>query len=69
MLGAGLNTCRLHTENGLICSNSGQEGIWTESFPVAPALGYTADIHHGTKSDVDPFADMFFAHCNATGAD
>jgi hypothetical protein len=68
MLGAGLNTCRLHTENGLICSNSGQEGIWAEAFPVASALGYTTYIYHWTKSDVDPFADMFFTHRSATGA-
>jgi hypothetical protein len=69
MLGAGLNTCRLHTENGLICSNSGQEGIWAEAFPVASTLRYTTDIHHWTKSDVDPFADMFSSNRNAAGAE
>ncbi len=66
MLRASLNPCRLHTENGLICSNSGQERVRAKALPVASALSHTPNIHHWTKSDVDAFADMFFTHRNAT---
>ena len=69
MLRAGLNTCRLHTENGLIRCNAGQERIGAEALPVASALRYTSDVHHWPKSDVDTFADMFFTHRNAAGAE
>ena len=69
MLGAGLNTSGLHTENGLICSDSCQKGIWAEGFPIAPALRYTTDIDIWTKGNVDAFADMFLSHCSATGAE
>ncbi len=69
MLRTGLNTCGLHTENSLIRSNPGQERVWAEALPVASALGYATDVHHWTKGNVDAFADMFFAHRNATGAE
>jgi hypothetical protein len=69
MLRAGLNTGGLHTENGLICSNAGQERVGAEALPVASALSYTSDVHHWTKSDIDAFADMFFTHRNAAGTE
>ena len=66
MLCAGLDTSRLHAENGLIRSNSGQEGVRTEAFPVAATLGYSDDIHPWTKGNVDPLANMFLTHRNTT---
>ena len=69
MLRAGLHTSRLHPENGFICANASQEWVRTEAFPVATTLSYTTDIHHRTKGNVDPFADMFFTHRNAARAD
>ena len=69
MLHAGLNTCRLHAENGLIRCNTGKERVCAKAFPVASALGNTAHIHHRTKGDIDPFADMFFTHRNAARAE
>ena len=69
MLCAGLNTRGLHTENGLICSNTGQERVRAEALPITSALSYTSDVHHWTESDVDALADMFFTHRNAAGAE
>ena len=69
MLRAGLDTSRLHAENGFICSNASQEGVRTEAFPIATTLGYPTNIHHRTEGNVDPFADMFFTHRDATCAD
>ena len=69
VLRAGLNTCRLHTENGLICSNTGQERVRAEALKIASALSYTSDVHHWTKSDIDAFADMLFTHRNAAGTE
>src|SRR6266567_30973 len=69
MLRAGLNTGRLHAENGLICSNAGQERVRAEALPVASALSYTSDVHHWTKSDTDTFADMFFTHRNTAATE
>ena len=66
---ARLNTRRLHTEDGLIRCNTGKERVCAEAFPVASALGNPAHIRHRSKGDVDPFADMFFAHRNATRAE
>ena len=69
VLCARLNTRRLHTENGLIRCNTGKERVCAEAFPVAPALGNPAHIHHGTKSDVDTFTNMFFTHRNSARAE
>ena len=69
MLCAGLDTTRLHAENGLICSNASQEGARTEALPIAATLSYATYIHHWTKNNFDPFADMFLPHRHATGAE
>lgn len=69
MLCAGLDTGRLQAEDGLICSNASQEGVCTEAFPVAATLSYATHIHHWTKNNVNPFADMFFPHRHPTGAE
>jgi hypothetical protein len=69
MLRASLNTCRLHAEDSLVCPNAGQEGVCAEAFPVASALGYPTDVHHWTKGNVDPFADVFFTHRNTARAE
>jgi hypothetical protein len=69
MLRAGLNTCRLQAEDGLVCSDTGQERVCAETFPVASALGHATKVHHGTEGDVDPFADVFLTHRNATCAE
>jgi hypothetical protein len=38
----------------LIYPNDGQEGLSTEVFPAVSALGYTTDVDHWTKGNVDP---------------
>jgi hypothetical protein len=60
---------RLHAEDSLVCSNSCQGRDRAEALPVASALGYKSGVHHRTKGNVNPFANMFFAHRNATGAE
>ena len=69
MLRTGLNTCGLHAKDGLICSDAGQKRVCSKTFPVASALGNATNIHHWTEGNVDPFADMFLAHRNATCAE
>lgn len=69
MFCAGLDTSRLHTEDGLIRSNANQEGVCAKAFPIAATLSYTANIHHRTKGNVDSFVDMFITHRDATGTE
>lgn len=69
MFRAGLDTSRLHAEDGLICSHASQEGVGAEAFPVATTLSYTTDIHHRAEGNVDPLSDMFLTHRNTTGAE
>lgn len=69
MFRTGLYTAFLHTQNCLVSSFSGKEGVCAEAFPVPSTLSNASHIHHRTKSDINSFAFVLLTHEESTGTD
>jgi hypothetical protein len=69
MLPTCLHASGLHSKDCLICTNTRQEQVCAEPFPVSTSLSNTAHVHHWAQCDVDSLADMLFSHHNTTCTD
>lgn len=61
MLGGGLDTTGLHTENGFVSSFSSEERVTTESFLITSALGNGSHVHSRTEGNIDTLGLEFLA--------
>jgi len=69
MFRAGLDTALLQTQNCLVSSFPGKEGICAKGFPIPSALGNTCHIHPGCQGDIDTFSFVFLTQKEATSTD